>query len=299
MTVRFKTPLFISALIAAWPVMPASAQTQNPLVAARELYSAAAYEDALTILDTLPAEGLAGEREAAGLYRALCLFAVGRSAEANGVIDGIIQDNPAYRPSAEDMPPRIQVAFTNARRRLLPIIVQQKYNEGKSAYERQEYAVAAGVFKQVLDQLSDADLSAAANQPPLADLRTLALGFYTLSEKATPPPTPPPPPVATLAPPRRPSIYTGDEPDVVPPVVVRQQIPNFIGTVTASRAGVVEIIINEKGTVDAARIRTSLDPSYDERVISAAKGWVYKPATVDGVPVKFLRRVRVVLNKSS
>jgi tetratricopeptide (TPR) repeat protein len=183
MTVRFKTPLFISALIAAWPVMPASAQTQNPLVAARELYSAAAYEDALTILDTLPAEGLAGEREAAGLYRALCLFAVGRSAEANGVIDGIIQDNPAYRPSAEDMPPRIQVAFTNARRRLLPIIVQQKYNEGKSAYERQEYAVAAGVFKQVLDQLSDADLSAAANQPPLADLRTLAVGFYTVERE--------------------------------------------------------------------------------------------------------------------
>src|SRR5678815_3224953 len=131
--------------------MPASAQTQNPLVAARELYSAAAYEDALTILDTLPAEGLAGEREAAGLYRALCLFAVGRSAEANAVIDAIIQNNPAYRPSAEDMPPRVQVAFTNARRRLLPLIVQQKYNEGKSAYERQDYPTAAGVFKQVLD----------------------------------------------------------------------------------------------------------------------------------------------------
>ena len=160
--------------------------------------------------------------------------------------------------------------------------------------------MAAGVFKQVLDQLSDADLSAAANQPPLADLRTLAVGFYTLSEKATPLPAPPPPPVVASPPPApRPSIYTGDEPNVVAPVVVRQQIPNFIGTVTASRAGVVEIIINEKGTVDAARIRTSLDPSYDERVISAAKGWVYKPATVDGVPVKFLRRVRVVLNKSS
>jgi TonB family protein len=196
------------------------------------------------------------------------------------------------------MPPRILVAFTDARRRLLPLIVQQRYNEGKSAFERQEYAAAAGVFKQVLDQLSDADLSAAANQPPLADLRTLALGFFTLSEKATPPPAPPPPPVVAPPPPRRPSIYTGDEPDVVPPVVVRQQIPNFIGKVTTSRAGVVEIIINENGTVDAARIQTSLDPSYDERVISAAKHWAYKPATVDGMPVKFLRRVRVVLNKT-
>jgi hypothetical protein len=296
MTMQIKTPLFISSLLTALLVGQASAQTQTPLSAARDLYAAAAYEDALTMLDTLPADGLAGDREAAGLYRALCLFAVGRANEANAVIDAIVQNNPLYRPSAEDMPPRIQVAFTSARRRLLPLIVQQKYSDGKSAYDRQDYATAAGMFKQVLDELSDADLIA-ANQPQLADLRTLALGFYTLSDKAT---APPPAPVPAPAPPRRPiqSIYTGEEPDVIPPVTVRQKIPNFVGTVISQRVGVVEVIVNEKGTVDAARMRTELDPAYDDRVLSAAKDWLYKPATVDGTPVKFLRRVRVVLTPS-
>ena len=68
------------------------------------------------------------------------------------------------------------------------MIVQQEYSNGKAAYDRQEYVVAARVFKQVLDELADADMSAAANQPPLADIRTLALGFFTLSDKAAAPP---------------------------------------------------------------------------------------------------------------
>jgi hypothetical protein len=296
MTTQSRTPLFVSTLMTALLVTAASAQTQNPLAAARELYAAAAYDEALTMLDNLPANGMAVDADTAGLYRALCLFALGRENEANGVIGGIIQNNPRYRPSADDVPPRIQAAFTTARRRLLPVIVQQEYNNGKAAYDRQDYTIAARVFKQVLDDLSDADMSAAANQPPLADLRTLALGFYTLSDKAAaPPPAPVPAPSA-----RRPiqSIYTGEEPDVTPPVVVRQKIPPFVGKVMSSRAGVVEVIVNEIGTIDAARITVPLDPSYDERVLSAAKDWTYKPATVDGTPVKFLRRVRVILTQS-
>jgi hypothetical protein len=296
MTAQITTPRLVFALIAAFLVTSASAQTQNPLAAARELYAAAAYNEALSMLDNLPANDVAGDADAAGLYRALCLFAVGRDNDANAVINGIIQTNPRYRPSADDAPPRIQAAFTAARRRLLPVVVQQEYTNGKAAYDRQDYAVAARVFKQVLDDLSDADMSAAASQPPLADLRTLATGFYTLSDKAA---APPPAPVPAPAPRRQiQSLYTGTEPEVIAPVVVRQKIPTFVGNVTTSRTGVVEVIVSENGTIDAARMAVPIEPAFDERVLSATKDWIYKPATVDGTPVKFLRRVRVVLNQS-
>lgn len=295
MQIKTSISMSVSVLLTALLMQP-SAQAQTPLTAARDLYAAAAYDDALKILDTLTTDGLAGDREAAGLYRALCLFAVGRAQDGNAVIDTIIQNNPLYHPPVDDMPPRIQIAFTAARRRLLPVIAQKGYHDAKSAFDRQEYATASALFTQVLDTLSDADVTTEANQPPLADLRTLALGFRALSDKAI---APPPVPVAAAAPPRRIlSIYTDAEPDVIVPVVVRQDIPPFPNRVTKPRSGVVEVVVNERGTVDEARMQTPVDPLYDDRVVSAAKKWVYKPATVDGTPVRFLRRVRVNITQS-
>lgn len=294
---QIKTPISMSvSLLLTALLMQPSAQAQTPLTAARDLYAAAAYDDALKILDTLTMDGLAGDREAAGLYRALCLFAVGRADEGTAVIDTIIQNNPLYHPPVDDMPPRIQVAFTAARRRLLPVIAQKQYHDAKSAFDRQDYATASAMFTQVVDTLSDADVTTQASQPPLADLRTLALGFRALSDKAI---APPPVPVAAVAPPRRIlSVYTDAEPGVIVPVVVRQDIPPFPNRVIKSRSGVVEVLVNERGTVDEARMQTPVDPQYDDRVVSAAKKWVYKPATVDGTPVRFLRRVRVNIMQS-
>jgi hypothetical protein len=290
--VQTKTPLCISALVAALLVAPLPAHAQTPLTAARDLYAAAAYEDALRMLDTLPPDATPDNRQAAGLYRALCLFAIGRADEGSAVIDALIHGNPLYHPPDGEMPPRIEVAFTAARRRLLPLIAQQHYDEGKSAFDRQDFAAAAGLFTQALDTLADAAVGADANVPPLSDLRTLALGFRTLSEKAIPPPAAP---VAAAPRPILP-IYVGDEPGVMPPVVVRQDIPAFGSKVPVPRTGVVEVVVNEQGTIDAARMTVPLDVAYDERMLAAARKWLYKPATVDGTPVKFLRRVRVVLS---
>ena len=52
---------------------------------ARELYASAAYEDSLRMLDALQAGGPSrDDRRTIGLYRVLCLIAIGRSAEADG-----------------------------------------------------------------------------------------------------------------------------------------------------------------------------------------------------------------------
>lgn len=291
-----RRPKIFACVLSAALLLPAVVHAQHSLAAARDLYAAAAYDEALGVLEMLPASASADERETAGLYRALCFFALGRVADANRAIETILQANPLYRPSAEDVPPRVRSALADTRRRLLPAMIQQKYNDGKAAYDRKAYETAAAMFKRVLDELADPDMIAAVAQPPLADLRTLAAGFLALSEKAaTPPPPPPPAPAQPVR-----TFYTGAEPgiSVVPPEVIEQAIPSYDGRVLARKVGMVELVINEQGAVASAFMRVSVDRKYDERVVAAAKGWVYRPATVDGVPVKFLRRVQVVVEPS-
>ncbi len=109
----------------------------DSLAAARELYAAAAYEDALAVLNRLrppasgPAEGRAIEQ-----YRAFCLLALGRGAEAEHAIETVVAGEPSYHPSAADWSPRVRSAFSDVRRRMLPGLIQQQYGQAKAAFDR-------------------------------------------------------------------------------------------------------------------------------------------------------------------
>ena len=168
------------------------------------------------------------------------------------------------------------------RQRILPAIVQQEYGRARATFERGDYPSAVAQFDRVLQALSDPDLGAAAVQPPLADLRTLAAGFRDLGVKAAaPPPAPVPaaPRVSTTAAVRVPlAIYNGTEPGVVPAVTVRQSLPTFQGELSALREGVLEVIINEIGDVESAAIKSPVTPRYDSTVLAAAKNWKYHGA---------------------
>lgn len=266
-------------------------QTQDPLAAARQLYASAEYENALSLLDGLAIGSYSREdRQAVELYRALCLLAVGRRGDAERVIETMIAQDPFYRP-ADDLSPRMRSAFSDARKRVLPAIVQQHYNEAKGAFDRKEFAVAASSFKRVADVLNDPDMAATVSQPPLSDLRMLAAGFHDLSVKAIPPPPPPPPPAPVNLPPR---IYTGEERNLVPPVAIRQDLPRFPGAVRPGGIrGVVEVIINEDGAVESSSMMVPTVASYDKLLLGAAAKWVYYPATLEGKPVKFRKRIQV------
>jgi TonB family protein len=39
-----------------------------------------------------------------------------------------------------------------------------------------------------------------------------------------------------------------------------------------------------------------MTPVYDQAVLAAARTWRYEPATVDGVPVKFRKRVQITIS---
>jgi len=59
--------------------------------------------------------------------------------------------------------------------------------------------------------------------------------------------------------------------------------------------GAIEVVIDEKGFVVQATMRASVLPSYDRQVVSAAQNWRYRPAMVNGTPVKFRKMVQVAV----
>jgi hypothetical protein len=273
---------------------------EDSLEAARQLYASAEYTSALAMLNALATgESPREERRTIALYRTLCLLAVGRGAEADRAIEAMVSMDPLYRPDADDIPPRMRAAISEARKRMLPAILQERYKESKGAFDRQDFARAASGFKEMLDGLADSDIAIAASQSPLADLKTLAVGFYELSSKALVPvaipaavvqaPTPGPPPTVQT------KLYSSDDRNVVPPQAVRQQIPAFPGRVTLPKTGVLEVVIDKDGSVESAMMRVPVNPQYDRMTTAAARTWQYQPATVDGAPVKFVKRINVTL----
>jgi TonB family protein len=290
-----RTGITVCAVVAFVLGTAVSLHAQS-LVAARELYAAAEYTDALSMLDALAVRDHSQEdRRAIELYRTLCFLAVGRRADADRAIEALVTQDPLFRPASDDIPPRMRMAFTETRKRLLPSILQQKYTDAKAAFDRGEFSEAVEAFKQVLAGLGDPDVGAAASQPPLSDLRTLATGFHDLALKAVMPP-----PTAALPEPAAPvvdtvRIYGIGDPKVVAPIAIVQRVPPFRGKVLKEGAGVLEVVIDETGAVESARMRVPLNSTYDRSVVEAAKNWQYQPATLDGVPVRFRKLVQVSL----
>ena len=288
-----------AALLAA--VTVASAQAPAPvssLATARTLYASAEYGGALDMLNGLVTETPAGpERQAIELYRALCLVAVGNNAEAVKVIDAMIVQDPLYRPAADDVPPRLRSAFTDARKRLVPGLVQQRYVAAKASFDKKDYAAAAKGFSQVLAGLNDPDLESVSSQPPLSDLKMLATGFNDLAAKAIAPPPPPAPaaPSAEAMVDRTPRIYSPSDTEVVPPVTVRQEVPQYPGRVLVGGSLMMDVIIDVDGSVESATMGGQPNPAYDRLLLQAAKTWQYRPATLNGRPVKYRKRIQLTL----
>ena len=97
----------------------ATAAAQDNLTRARELYESAAYEEALVELGRLKTADPASSAAAIDRYRALCLMALSRGAEADEVIESIVISDPLYLPAATEAAPRVRAAFSAVRQRPL------------------------------------------------------------------------------------------------------------------------------------------------------------------------------------
>ena len=297
------------ALPAAAQFDAASATPPGPLSAAKDLYASARYDEALSVLNGLRL-GESVDRKSVEQYRSLCLLALGRASEAESAIAAVVTADPTYRPSESEAAPRVRATFTDVRKRLLPEITTARYQAAKAAYDRREWAAAENAFRTVLSLIDDPDTGGR-----LGDLRVLTVGFLELSTRAAAPSSPPSPapvesravvtpPVpapAAVAPggPEPGRIYTSDDEMVTAPVVVRQDIPRIPQSMMAMARprGVVDVVIDEQGRVVSMSMRGSIHPLYDAQVLAAARDWKYKPATYNGVPVRYRRLIAIAVKR--
>jgi TonB family protein len=304
-----KGRILVTASMVVALAAPAHAQLrdgrENPLTAARDLYASARYDEALAVLSGLPSDVVATDRKSIEQYRSLCLLALGRSTEAESAIAAVITADPLFMPGEADASPRVRSAFSEVRQRLLPQIASTRYAAAKAAFDRKEYSSAESQFRSLLALLDDPQMNGR-----LGDLRTLTTGFLDLATAAAAPPpepkkpdAPAPAPAAAIMPPapapREARIWTAEDAGVVPPVAIRQDVPRVPSTLSAQarERAILDVVIDEQGRVINLNLRLSIHPMYDPQLLAAAREWRYKPATMDGVPVKFRKLIQITLDK--
>lgn len=277
----------------------------DPLAAAQELYTNAAYHDALGAFDRLAENPAPSPRERATIhhYRALCLLALNRPQDATAAIEAMVGADPMYSPPQDELSPRTRQTFVQVQRRVLPSIAQERYARAKSTYQGGRPKEAVAEFDRVLEILDV--IAATGDAPPLmADLRVLANGFRQLASAAAVPfPTPEPPSASTAASPAGGNdrqVAAALRPiTVTPPVTLRQDVPPWPPGVPFPEpaVAVIEVVIGPEGRVLEARMQKTLNPRYDQLLLAAARNWTYRPAMRDGQPTPFVKAVRVELSQ--
>ena len=279
---------------------PAGAPVSDSLAAAKALYAAGAYEEAIARLGSPDLPGASPEGEQ---YRALCLLALGRSDDARLAIEQLVSRNPFFTLYNADVSPRLVTMFRDVRRRVLPARIRSLYAGAKADFEQRQYTKAATQLNEMMMLLADEDL--AADQASFGDLKLLAEGFLMLAEREIS--------VATraaeigvarpaertdpaVAPVR---LYSVEDRDVIAPVEISRALPPWTLPNNAAQAieyrGVLRIVIDEQGRVELATLMQPVSPAYDPILIAAAKDWKFKPAMKNGSPVKYQKLIGVVL----
>ena len=85
--------------------------------------------------------------------------------------------------------------------------------------------------------------------------------------------------------------------DVVPPSTISQMLPPFPPQIGAAAPGLLEIVIDESGSVVSATMKVSVNPYYDGKALEAARSWKYRPATLKGEPVRYRKSVQVAVKR--
>ena len=92
-------------------------------------------------------------------------------------------------------------------------------------------------------------------------------------------------------------IFSAETPSIAPPVAIEQQLPRWAEPrdwVRGRTTGLLELVINERGGVESARLRRSINPAYDRLLLERARTWRYRPAMLNSRPVKYLKIVEIV-----
>jgi TonB family protein len=296
----------------------AGLRAQDSLSAAKDLYASAAYEDALSTLSRLTGDGSTAPDIARQVdeYRAFCLYALGRTGEAESVAESIIRKEPLMKLDTADASPRLEMMFSKVRKRLLPALIRERFRTARSALDQKNPSAAEPQLVEARLMITEAE-KLGVKDDGLADLTVLVDGFLQLVRSAADQ-RPSPPSIAAVpldAPPiparqrveplpapsasRGPRVYTLEDVGVTPPGVVSQRMPSMtpelVRVVKAmNTSAVLDVLIDEKGDVMDAIVRKSLNASFDNLIVGAARRWKYRPAMKDGVAVRYTKTIVLV-----
>jgi len=263
----------------------------EPLSDAKALFASASFDGALAALERLDAAN-AAQPEALE-YKALCLLALGRSADAQKITETLVTTIPTFAPADADLSPRFVELLTDTRRRIVPTIARQLFGNARDEYRAKHTADARRTFQEVMTLADDRVWRETAEAE---DLRTLASGFLDLLDGAAAPApkaaaaAPPQPAAPVVAPPSTPVAAIAAPAPFEPAVPLSQAMPKWVAPDRVSTLrtfhGAIKVRIGTDGHVVDASITTPTHPDYDKLLLEAARSWVYKPATRNGEPAE-------------
>jgi protein TonB len=147
----------------------------DSLTEVKQLYAAAAYEDALGALAKLNPADLGAEAEE---YRALCLLALSREAEAARAVERLVRIDPTPLADLENRPPRFVSLYRRVSDRVVPDLARTAYTDARASFDSRNYAEAVTGFHRAL-----ALMRAGPDQSLFGDLPLLVKEFLILSEE--------------------------------------------------------------------------------------------------------------------
>ena len=189
--------------------------------------------------------------------------------------DALLQANPLYEPKASDLAPESLTAFRNSQKLLLPVLAQR-------GYDRARAALASGDVDRAI--ASARETAAILERPAAAPAAHLRDDVQRILEEA-----------GTAKATADEVVYSRSDPGIVAPRPISRQFPATtpIG-VPPHRVGTLEMIIGKDGTVEFVKLHTPLNRYHERMIVSAAKAWLYRPATRGGRPVRY--RITVTIN---
>jgi len=258
----------LGTLVMAWalaimpaPILLASAVDES-VAQAKALYESAAFAEALAVLanNTSP-EGYQ--------YRALCLLALGRVADAERELAGLVTVSPTFVVLDEDVPPRFVAMFAETKRRVIPALARQLFEQARQNFQDKSYQRALEGFERVSALASERALN---EVDAMKDLALLASGFVDLARSAVASSTPAPP-VQPSESARRTEGAVGAGDRAPGPATTR---PSFSATAAAAeeRAGIqatLDMYAGGYSNLDAAAVKR-VYPGIDEKKLQRGFG---------------------------
>jgi hypothetical protein len=93
------------------------------------------------------------------------------------------------------------------------------------------------------------------------------------------------------------AVYDNRNADVTPPTELWPRFPEVPAQTVRADVAVFDLVINEAGQVESARVRLPLKRWDHVMLLSAMKTWRFQPATREGHPVKYRKEVTVKVSQ--